>query len=35
VNLQQVDNNFDSTTFGHATSAFDAREFQLALKLVF
>ena len=35
VNLQQVDNNLDSTTFGHATSAFDAREFQLALKLVF
>ncbi|MGI8745528.1 MAG: TonB-dependent receptor domain-containing protein [Bryobacteraceae bacterium] len=35
VNLQQVDNSLDSATFGRATSAFDAREFQFALKLVF
>ena len=35
VNLQQVDNGLDSATFGRVTSAFDAREFQFALKLIF
>ncbi|MDQ2945344.1 MAG: TonB-dependent receptor [Acidobacteriota bacterium] len=35
VNLQSVDPSFDSGTFGRSTAAFDARELQLALKLIF
>jgi hypothetical protein len=35
TNLQQIDNSFDSTTFGRATATFDAREFQFAAKLIF
>jgi hypothetical protein len=35
VNLQQVDPSFDSATFGRSKLAFDAREIQFALKVVF
>ena len=35
VNLEQLNENFGSSTFGKVTSAWDAREIQFALKFIF